>query len=87
MTTGMTTRRPSSAAGVAYVPVYTLHEMMLALRERGEPETAPMPVVICSGCGHPIPAPRGSAGIQCRDCGKRMQVVSISPATQASRAL
>lgn len=64
-----------------YVPVFTLHEMHM---ETGRiPE---IPVVICTGCQHPIPSPRGAAAIQCRDCGKRMQIVSISPAAQTERA-
>jgi DNA-directed RNA polymerase subunit RPC12/RpoP len=45
-----------------------------------------VPVIICSGCGHDIPAPRGSALIQCRDCGRKMQVKAISPAAQSTRA-
>jgi LSD1 subclass zinc finger protein len=64
---------------MTYVPVYTLHEMQQELRQ-------PVPVIICTGCHHPIPAPRGSAAIQCRDCGKKMQVVSISPTAEANRA-
>jgi DNA-directed RNA polymerase subunit RPC12/RpoP len=64
-----------------YVPVYTLHEMQ---QETGE--AAAVPVIICSGCGHDIPAPRGSALIQCRDCGRKMQVKAISPAAQSTRA-
>jgi hypothetical protein len=64
-----------------YVPVYTLHDMKT---ETGDIPN--IPVVICTGCSHPIPAPRGSAALQCRDCGKKMQIVSISPAAQASRA-
>jgi LSD1 subclass zinc finger protein len=66
-----------------YIPVYTLHEM----RQMVAPEEMPQqPVIICTGCAHEIPAPRGAARVQCRDCGKRMQVVSISPAQQATRA-
>jgi LSD1 subclass zinc finger protein len=61
------------------VPVFTLHDMHLETNN-------PVPVIICTGCQHPIPAPRGSAAIQCRDCGKKMQIVSISPANQATRA-
>ena len=71
--------RPSSNGGAAYVPVYTLHEM------RQETNGA-VPVIICTGCGHPIPAPRGSARIQCRDCGKKMQIQSITPAASSDRA-
>jgi LSD1 subclass zinc finger protein len=66
---------------MTYVPVYTLHEM---LEETGQKPD--VPVVICSGCAHPITAPRGSALIQCRDCGKKMQIHSISPVAQTSRA-
>lgn len=64
-----------------YVPVYTLHDMK---QETGEiPE---IPVIVCTGCGHPIPAPKGSAALQCRDCGKRMNIVSIRPAAQRTQA-
>jgi LSD1 subclass zinc finger protein len=66
---------------MTYVPVYTLHEMLEQTGQKPD-----VPVVICSGCSHPIPAPRGSALIQCRDCGKKMQVKSISPAAQSTRA-
>jgi LSD1 subclass zinc finger protein len=62
-----------------YVPVYTLHEMNQELRR-------PVPVIVCTGCAHPIPAPRGSAPIQCRDCGKKMQIVNIRPSGDNSRA-
>lgn len=80
-------RRPPSRRGVAYVPVYTLHEMREELRNMGNTEQIPqVPVIICSGCGHEITAPKGSAAIQCRDCGKKMQVVSVGPALQSSQA-
>jgi predicted RNA-binding Zn-ribbon protein involved in translation (DUF1610 family) len=70
-----------SAQTRSYVPVYTLHDMKL------ETEQAPqVPVIVCTGCGHDIPAPNGGAAIQCRDCGKKMQIVSIRPAAQTNRA-
>ena len=65
---------------MAYIPVHTLHEMLVETGQIGQ-----APVIICSGCEHPIPAPRGAAMIQCRDCGRKMQVKSIHPATQATR--
>ncbi len=64
----------------AYVPVYTLHEMHV---ETGQ--IPKLPVIICTGCAHPIPAPRGSAALQCRDCGKKMKIVSIGPAGETGR--
>ena len=67
--------------GASYVPVFTLHDMKL---ETGE--IPQVPVILCTGCGHEIPAPNGSAHLQCRDCGRKMQIKSISPATQTSRA-
>lgn len=67
--------------GVGYVPVYTLHEMHV---ETGH--IPKVPVILCSGCSHPIPAPNGDAEIQCRDCGRKMHIRSIRPAAQASRA-
>ena len=69
------------AAKSQYVPVYTLHDMK---QETGE--ISAVPVVICSGCQHPIPAPRGSAKIQCRDCGRKMNIVGITPTGDRGRA-
>jgi DNA-directed RNA polymerase subunit RPC12/RpoP len=74
-----TSRRPSDTERAVYVPVYTLHEMNQEIRK-------PTPIIICSGCGHEIPAPKGDAAIQCRDCGRKMQVKSISPTAEATRA-
>ena len=69
-------------AGIpTFVPVYTLHDMK---QETGE--ISAVPVVICSGCQHPIPSPRGSARIQCRDCGKKMHIVGIRPAMTSDQA-
>jgi len=80
MSTG-THRRPSEPVGAVYVPVHTLHDMAV---ETGK--IPQIPVIVCTGCGHPIPAPNGSAAIQCRDCGKKMQIVSIQPVNQTDRA-
>jgi predicted RNA-binding Zn-ribbon protein involved in translation (DUF1610 family) len=58
-----------------------MHDLLL---ETGQ--IPQVPVIVCTGCGHPIPAPNGRAQIQCRDCGKKMQIVSITPAVSSDRA-
>ena len=36
-----------------------------------------IPVILCTGCAHPVPAPRVSGPVRCDRCGKRMTVVNI----------
>lgn len=73
-----TTYRRPVARRSPYVPVYTLHDMRMETNK-------PVPVIVCTGCQHPIKAPRGDAAIQCRDCGKKMKIVSIGAAGEIGR--
>jgi LSD1 subclass zinc finger protein len=43
-------------------------------------------VLFCSGCKRPFEAPSGDKDVECSHCGKRMHVVTIQPAGEASEA-